>query len=812
MKRILALVQASLIGVLLASLVLGPVWAATFEQVNTTSAQTLTNKTYASPIFSGTSSGTYTLGGTLTITSPTVTNPSVTGTVSGSATYSTPTISGGTQNSPTINTPTLNLQTYNEGSLPAAATAGRVVWLADGPRGLIGDFGTKLAHLFGYNWIAEFYTDCNAAINAIGSTQATMVIGKTCTVSSSTTVPATLTLLLNGIGEISVASSQTLTLAGVIQAPPTRRIFTGAGSVICASTCWITDVRPEWFGGGPGVAAATNTAAFTNAINFLPSGANKGGTILFQGGTYQHDNTILTNSRYLTLRGQGQYITKLQLTATGALKHAIKASGTTGYLGIFDMEISPSTALTADHGMYMATMDATVETLATSAVLEVARVRSIGFNFGTGCNGDVSIKVQRCQTTDSYIKTQGLNTSSISDPISAQQVQWAIAERNVTDNTNLGDHCIYYIHAINVRAVGNECQNVKDFALKIISQPLVNGVTNTLGSWTVTDNYLHDAVGGATFTVSQAHIMPHLNARNNTFTTIGTGGASATSLVVTAQDTAVIRKVDVSGTVMDGLQVAGIQFATAAGATIEHAIAQDLTIRNWSISSVGTYAALNYSGAGTYRKAVVSGYFDGQSNGKNVSTLQTGGGFAHVQYLDVVERNTTAADYYPVTAPIGKSATFAKPAIRLYSKIGATVGTTAVTTEETLGTYTLPANAFSTYGDCVNIASSGTTAGNGNTKTIKVYFGSAVISTNDATTAPNAKDWTSTGRMCFTAASAQAGFGNMMIGATPQTAKVVVPTETTTAGIVIKVTGQNGTASANDIKLYTFEVDLVNAP
>lgn len=812
MKRILALCQAIILGALIASQILGPVWAATFEQVNTTSTQTLTNKTYTNPIFSGTSSGTYTLAGTIGITSPSITNPSVTGTVSGSATYSTPTITGGTQNSPTINTPTLNLQTYAEGSLPSAATAGRVVWLADGPRGIIGDFGTKLAHLFGYNWIAEFYSNCNTAIAAISSTQATMVIGKTCTVSSSTTVPTTLTLLLTGTGEISVDSGQTLTLGGVIQAAPTRRIFTGAGSVVCASLCLMTEVFPEWFGGGPGIAAATNWAALDKSIVFLPSGANKGGTIRLQGGTYQFSDSLNTQNRYLTFRGRGQTSTRLQLTSVSSALHGIQATGTTGYVGVFDLELSTSSPLTTDQGMTAIRADATSQTLASNMILEVERVRSIGFNFGVYCDGGSSVIIDRCVLLNSYVKTQGLNASSISDPYNTQQVRWSIAEHNIFDNNSLGDHCVYTIHSINVRIVGNECQGSKDFAFKVISQPLVTGVTAQLGSWTVEDNYIHDAEGGMLVALWQNHVLPHLAAKKNTFRVIDDNPSSYVAVMVQANATSVIRKADVSGTTIDTVQSGGIQFSAAAGAEISQAVLKDITCYNWGIASSGTYACLSYNGAGTYRTAVVDGYFDGNSNGKDVSTLQVGGGFTHVQYGDIVERNTTAAGYYPISAPIGQTKTFAKPALRLYSKTGSTVGTTAVTTEETLGTYTLPANSFSTVGDCLNIAASGNSAGNANTKTVKVYFGSAVIATNDVTTAPNGKDWTARGRMCFMAASAQAGFGDMMVGSVAQTSKVVVPTETTTAGIVVKVTGQNGTANADDIKLYTFEVDLVNAP
>jgi len=49
---------------------LSPADSATLEQVNITSKQTLTNKTLTAPVLSGTVTGTYTLAGTPTITSP----------------------------------------------------------------------------------------------------------------------------------------------------------------------------------------------------------------------------------------------------------------------------------------------------------------------------------------------------------------------------------------------------------------------------------------------------------------------------------------------------------------------------------------------------------------------------------------------------------------------------------------------------------------------------------------------------------------------------------------------------------------------
>lgn len=132
-------------GIILGLMLLGgSLTAAIFEQVNTTSSQTLSNKTYASPIFSGTATGslaglslssptfsgtaagtltnlalispvlsgtttgTYTLGGT-----PTISSPILSGTATGTYTL------GGT---PTISSPILSGTTSGTATLGGALT------------------------------------------------------------------------------------------------------------------------------------------------------------------------------------------------------------------------------------------------------------------------------------------------------------------------------------------------------------------------------------------------------------------------------------------------------------------------------------------------------------------------------------------------------------------------------------------------------------------------------------------------------------------------------------------------------------------
>ncbi len=125
------------------------------------------------------------------------------------------------------------------------------------------------------------------------------------------------------------------------------------------------------------------------------------------------------------------------------------------------------------------------------------------------------------------------------------------------------------------------------------------------------------------------------------------------------------------------------------------------------------------------------------------------------------------------------------------------VGTAANTAETTLQQYTMPANTLSAAGQSLRITCWGTTGANGNTKTIKLYFGASVISSGAITT--TSKSWRYELIVMRTAAATQAVSGSGQSDATPVALYANAGTDALTSGVLIKCTGTNGTASANDI-------------
>lgn len=138
----------------------------------------------------------------------------------------------------------------------------------------------------------------------------------------------------------------------------------------------------------------------------------------------------------------------------------------------------------------------------------------------------------------------------------------------------------------------------------------------------------------------------------------------------------------------------------------------------------------------------------------------------------------------------------------------ATAGGTA---EQTLGTYSLPANALDVVGRTVRVTASFKHGANTNNVTPKLYLGTPALATAVNATSGGAAAVISVTAM-KTGASAQSyhawGIGGAL-GVVPVTA-VGTATDTDTAPIVIKATCTDGTDSAGDCILETMLVEYLN--
>ena len=137
------------------------------------------------------------------------------------------------------------------------------------------------------------------------------------------------------------------------------------------------------------------------------------------------------------------------------------------------------------------------------------------------------------------------------------------------------------------------------------------------------------------------------------------------------------------------------------------------------------------------------------------------------------------------------------------------VGTDANTVEKDLLTYSLPANSLSADGKLVKITVWGSVGENGNTKTIKLKFGSTIIR-QIGPSGMNGLDWKMDGIVIRTGAATQEAMATEFLDTSAQDTTISAPTETLSGAVVIKITGQNGTASANDIVAKGMLVEYLN--
>lgn len=133
------------------------------------------------------------------------------------------------------------------------------------------------------------------------------------------------------------------------------------------------------------------------------------------------------------------------------------------------------------------------------------------------------------------------------------------------------------------------------------------------------------------------------------------------------------------------------------------------------------------------------------------------------------------------------------------------------TDEQTLATFTLPANGLDIAGRKIRIRSSWQTAANTHAKICKVYFGLSAISTGSVTASGASPMLELTVTMADTQDRARIwgwGFGGTDGVTLVRYANVLIGGMGST--IEIKATGQTDTSAASDITLVDFSIEYMN--
>lgn len=154
--------------------------------------------------------------------------------------------------------------------------------------------------LFGDVYALHDFADLDAALTAIGSDQATLVVSQAAVVASDATVPANVALHFLGAGSFAVNTGITVTVAGGLTAGR-YRIFSGSGTVTL-SAARLDWVYPEWWGAVP-LKATTGTPADSTAAITLALASGK--HVSFDSGRYGTTGGHSQATQGQRVQGQG---------------------------------------------------------------------------------------------------------------------------------------------------------------------------------------------------------------------------------------------------------------------------------------------------------------------------------------------------------------------------------------------------------------------------------------------------------------------------------------------------------------------------
>ena len=305
---------------------------------------------------------------------------------------------------------------------------------------------------------------------------------------------------------------------------------------------------------------------------------------------------------------------------------------------------------------------------------------------------------------------------------------------------------------------------------------------DTDGIWVTGATAERVVFNGAAITYSSRNgVRIDVGARDATFDNIRIDRSGEQGVYVNVTSASMWRNLRIGNSDVDGV------LATTADAHIYMNGAQNQTFDGVYFTNATTAYGISEVGAGQLNRYVNIQLANGVTFSSGVLN-RTGASLKTNFYRPAALFGTQSGEGQPLAGVI-------------YTDTDAGV-TGANTTETTLKSAATPAKAL--IGECcVRIKAWGQFAANANTKTIRLKFSNTTLVTNDVTTAPNGLIWEIEAVVGHRGGGADNGtyFGRMVVGAANQTLKggTFSQAGVFSNSIFINVTGQNGTATANDI-------------
>jgi hypothetical protein len=376
-------------------------------------------------------------------------------------------------------------------------------------------------------------------------------------------------------------------------------------------------------------AATTGNAAYVSGGTIAAPAASH---LYFPAGTYNISSPLVTGCA-MFLSGDGPTASIIFQTHQYALIHGIVSNHS---LTMQDIAVN-TTPLTVNYGMiavFGGTSSAAAPML--GKTFTFVRFNSSGFNFGMDINGTSETDVLGSIMVDDCNISVGTEENAVSQPINAANARFLTVENSTLTGDSIpggavrNDHAIYTLAIRGVLIQNNLIQNHGNSAIKLLQGGFSSPTCPTIQdytSWTIDNNRIVGSGMAIAVYSFCALVMPSIVISNNQVSNIqdtylGDYAAvyvqsncqSNMAQVLSSNNT--FTNLGLGGIVLDS-QVEGDKSCAAAAAqgTISNFTSTGDTFLNWSMSSAGTFPAINSTGQNLLSASVSQLNADGASGG-----------------------------------------------------------------------------------------------------------------------------------------------------------------------------------------------------
>jgi hypothetical protein len=503
----------------------------------------------------------------------------------------------------------------------------------------------------------KYSSSLPVAINSIGTSRITLVIGSSITIGADLTIPDNVLLWFVGPGRIFKNSGVTLTISSPAQilAGTNQQVFDGTGTV-SFSTSGI--ISPGWWGFSTSATAAQNADRFQEAVNSLP--ATTGGAVVIPPGTYSMDDSITFGSKAISVIGSHPEMCLLSNTADASEKHGFIF---TRSHHVRNITLKTSANLTQNRSMFAIRMNldgVTVSGGNQATVYEHVKVR--GYNGGIYNDGGDAYNIDRAYLKDIDIQVSG--DGAVATGIcclNLNRINQILAHLIQADQNGCGEHALYFFGSKQITldtAKITGASNTESQAIKFVGNGVAPDDDQAYGTWAIRNVQMTTCTNGIVCSTYGTETLDALFFQNITADGIDSTNDIPAIVMVSAADTAEIRSVKLDTATLRNIGRQGLHVSAGATATIGTVEFANVNAYNWSTTSAGTYTLFGTNGAGTYKHIHLRNIeADGNSNGRTiVGSAGMSTSVSRVTWEHLHEVDTTGQEW-PITDS-GTGATF----------------------------------------------------------------------------------------------------------------------------------------------------------